>query len=200
MRQRPELNVSELPSVVFSQRSLIWWGTLGMMAIEGTMFAIVLASYFFLRTRSTDWPPGLMPPRLTAGTVNLVIFLVSLAPAIWTQKVAEKGERWLTTIGLIVMTAIGLATMVVRVWEFPSLMSTWDANAYASITWMLLGLHTVHLVTDWFDTAVLTALFFTSKVEGKRYMDASENSDNWYFVVLTWIPIYLVIYWAPRWL
>ncbi|HLZ34625.1 MAG TPA: hypothetical protein VKP13_11445, partial [Nitrospira sp.] len=85
-----------------------------------------------------------------------------------------------------------------RVWEFPSLMSTWDANAYASATWMLLGLHTVHLVTDWFDTVVLTVLMFTSHVEGRRFMDTSENSDYWYFVVVTWIPIWFVIYIAPR--
>jgi heme/copper-type cytochrome/quinol oxidase subunit 3 len=39
---------------------------------------------------------------------------------------------------------------------------------------------------------------FTDKVEGKRFMDTSENSDYWYFVVVTWLPIYAVIYFAPR--
>ncbi len=198
--QKRELNVAGLPSVVFGHRSLIWWGTAGLMLIEGTMFAITVASYFFLRTRSSDWPPGLMPPRVTAGTVNLVIFLLSLAPAIWTQKVAERGELVATRIGLVVMSLVGVANLVARVFEFPSLMSTWDANAYASITWMLLGLHTVHLATDWADTVVLAVLMFTDRVDGKRFMDSSENSDYWYFVVFTWIPIYLVIYWAPRWL
>jgi heme/copper-type cytochrome/quinol oxidase subunit 3 len=198
--QKRELNVAGYPSVVFGYRSLIWWGTMGMMLIEGTMFAITLAAYFFLRTRSSDWPPGLMPPRITAGTVNLAIFLVSVAPAIWVQKVAEKGDLGKTQIGLVVMSLVGIGNLIARVYEFPSLMSTWDANAYASITWMLLGLHTVHLATDWADTVVLTVLMFTDRVDGKRFMDTSENSDYWYFVVLTWIPIYLVIYWAPRWL
>jgi cytochrome c oxidase subunit I+III len=87
---------------------------------------------------------------------------------------------------------------VLRWFEFRSLNSTWDANAYASVTWTLLGLHTVHLVTDWFDTVVLTALFYTDRVEGKRYMDASENADYWYFVVFAWLPIYAVLYFAPR--
>jgi len=198
--QKRELNVAGYPSIVFGHRSLIWWGTAGLMMIEGTMFAITVAGYFFLRTRSSDWPPGLMPPRVTAGTVNLVIFLVSLAPAIWTQKVAERGELIATRIGLVLMTLFGIGNLVTRVYEFPSLMSTWDANAYASITWMLLGLHTVHLATDWGDTVVLAVLMFTDRVDGKRFMDSSENSDYWYFVVLTWIPIYLVLYWAPRWL
>ncbi len=198
--QKRELNVAELPTVVFSHRSLIWWGTAGLMMIEGTMFAITVASYFFLRTRSSDWPPGLMPPRVTAGTINLIVFIVSILPAIWAQKVAEKGDLKGTRTALVLLTAFGVLNIIIRIFEFPSLMSTWDANAYASITWMLLGLHTTHLVTDWVDTAVLTVLMFTDRVEGRRFMDSSENSDYWYFVVLTWIPIYLVIYWAPRWL
>jgi cytochrome c oxidase subunit I+III len=197
---RRELNVSNLPSVVFSHRSLIWWGTAGLMLIEGTMFAITVASYFYLRTRSTDWPPGLMPPKLLWGTTNLIVFVLSLLPNVWVQKVAERGDLQRTRIGLLIMTAIGLANIVIRFFEFPALMCTWDANAYASAIWMLLGLHTVHIITDWYDTAVLTALFFSPHVEGRRYMDASENSDYWYFVVFTWIPIYAVIYLASRWL
>lgn len=200
MNPRRELNVADLPSVVFGQRSLIWWGTAGLMMIEGTMFAITIASYFYLRTRSTDWPPGLMPPRLLAGTLNLTLFLVSLAPNIWIQKVAQRGDLRKTQIGLVVMTLLGLGNIAIRVFEFPSLMCTWDANAYASATWLLLGLHTTHIVTDWFDTAVLAVLFFSPHVEGRRYMDASENADYWYFVVLTWIPIWAVIYLAPRFL
>jgi cytochrome c oxidase subunit I+III len=74
----------------------------------------------------------------------------------------------------------------------------WDQNAYGSVVWTLLGLHTVHLLTDWFDTVVLTVLMFTGPVEGKRFMDVSENSDYWYFVILTWVPIYFVLYFAPR--
>jgi heme/copper-type cytochrome/quinol oxidase subunit 3 len=64
-----------------------------------------------------------------------------------------------------------------------------------------MGLHITHLLTDWVETLVLTALLFTPQlVEGKRFVDAEENASYWYFVVITWIPIYLVLYWAPRWL
>ena len=63
-----------------------------------------------------------------------------------------------------------------------------------------MGLHVFHLLTDTVDTVVLTVFFFTSLVEGKRFMDAAENAGYWYFVVISWIPIYLVIYWAPSWL
>src|SRR5512146_853697 len=123
--QRRELNVADLPSVVFSHRSLIWWGTAGLMVIEGTMFAMTVASYFYLRTRSSEWPPGLMPPRLLAGTLNLAVFLASVAPAVWVQKASERGDLKRTQLGLVIMSLVGLVNLGLRVWEFPSLMSTW---------------------------------------------------------------------------
>ncbi|HZA94736.1 MAG TPA: cytochrome C oxidase subunit III, partial [Burkholderiaceae bacterium] len=48
------------------------------------------------------------------------------------------------------------------------------------------------------DTAVLAVLMHTGPIEGKRYVDVSENSLYWYFVVFSWLPIYAVIYLAPR--
>ena len=47
-------------------------------------------------------------------------------------------------------------------------------------------------------TLVLAVLMHTGPLEGKRFADVSENAVYWYFVVLSWLPIYLVIYWAPR--
>lgn len=195
---RRELNVSDLPTVVFGHRSIIWLGTIGMMMIEATVFALVVASYFYLRTRSNGWPPGLQPPNLLFGTANTLLFLGSLFPNAWTKKRGEAGDLRGVHIGLTVMALLGLGNIVLRWFEFRNLNSTWYANAYSSVTWTLLGLHTVHLLTDWFDTAVLAALMFAGRVEGKRFMDVSENCDYWYFVVFTWLPIYAVLYFAPR--
>jgi cytochrome c oxidase subunit 3 len=195
---RRELDVSDLPTVVFGHRSIIWLGTIGMMMIEATVFALVVASYFYLRTRSNGWPPGLQPPNLLFGTANTILFLASVFPNAWTKKRGEAGDLRGAQIGLVVMVLLGLGNIVLRWFEFRSLNSTWDANAYASVTWTLLGLHTVHLLTDWFDTVVLTVLMFSGLDEGKRFMDVSENSDYWYFVVFTWLPIYAVLYFAPR--
>ena len=39
---------------------------------------------------------------------------------------------------------------------------------------------------------------FVGPVDEHRFVDVSENAMYWYFVVLTWLPIYAVIYFAPR--
>jgi len=63
----------------------------------------------------------------------------------------------------------------------------------------LLLLHTIHILTDWVDSVVLTALMFTGHGEGpRRFVDVSENSLYWRFVWLTWIPIFALLYLVPR--
>jgi heme/copper-type cytochrome/quinol oxidase subunit 3 len=170
------------------------------MAIEGTMFAIFIATYFFLRTRSSEWPPGFDNPAIRWGTLNLGLLLLSAIPNEWIKRKARTGELRSLRIGLVVMVVIGLVNIVFRALEFPSTNCVWDGNAYGSAVWTLLGFHTFHLVTDVCDSIVLIALMWFGPIEGKRFDDVYVNSVYWYFVILTWIPTYLVIYWAPRWL
>src|SRR3954466_2176892 len=86
------LDVAELPSFGFSHRALTWWGTLGMIAIEGTVFVIAIVAYFYLRSHSSQWPPSSLPPDLIWGTLNTGILLVSLIPNQWLKSAAEKGN------------------------------------------------------------------------------------------------------------
>jgi cytochrome c oxidase subunit 3 len=129
-----------------------------------------------------------------------MIFLLSAIPNEWYRRRARKGDKGAVQVGLITLSLIGIANVVVRYFELRHLNTDWSIDAYGSAVWTLMGLHIVHLLTDIVDTIVLTILFFTPLIEGKRFMDAAENADYWHFVIASWIPLYFVIYWAPRWL
>src|SRR4051794_26572981 len=99
------LDVSGLRSYAFGHHSPMWWGTLGMIAIEGTVFALTIATYFFLRSHSNTWPMTALPPDLLWGTVNTAIMLGSLVPNHFAKKAAEGhdvngGRLWLC-VGLV---------------------------------------------------------------------------------------------------
>ncbi|MGN6319825.1 cytochrome c oxidase subunit 3 [Trinickia sp.] len=192
------LDVRQLPSFGFGARSLMWWATAGLMLIEGTAFAIAVAVYFYLRDVNTSWPLSAPPPDWRWGTLNTVVLLVSLAPNALVKRAAQRLDRRAARAWLVLCLLFALAFLAVRGFEFASLNVKWYANAYGSIVWFLLGLHTTHLVTDTIDTAVLTALLYIGPLEGKRFVDVGENALYWYFVVLSWLPIYAVIYIAPR--
>jgi cytochrome c oxidase subunit III len=193
-----ELDVSGLPTIVFSHRSLMWWGTLGVMVIEGTVFALAIMAYFYLRSHQDTWPITSLPPDLRWGTINTLVMLASFLPAHMAKRAAEKLDLRGVQLWLVASVLIGLLFTYIRALEFATLNVRWDSNAYGSVVWLLLGLHTAHIITDLLDTIVLTVLFFTGPLDGKRFVDVSENSFYWYFVVATWIPIYLVIYWGAR--
>jgi heme/copper-type cytochrome/quinol oxidase subunit 3 len=198
MSTRAALDVSRLPTFAFGHRSILWWATLGMIAIEGTVFALLGASYFYLRWRVPDWPPGVAAPDLVWGTTNTLLVLASTIPNELAKRAAERLDVGGVRVWLTVCIIIGLVLVAIRVLEFPSLNCRWDTNAYGSAVWTLLGMHTAHLVTDLGDTIVLGALIFSGHTNGRRLVDVSENALYWYFVVASWLPIYGLIYLAPR--
>jgi cytochrome c oxidase subunit III len=192
------LDVSTLAPGAFGYRSILWWGTAGLIVIEGTAFALTIAAYFYFRTRVPYWPPNVPPPAHLWGAVNTIILLVSGIPNELARRAADRIDLAKVRLWMVVSILFGLAFNVVRVFEFSNLNVRWDTNAYGSIVWLLLGLHTTHIVTDFADTIVLAALMFVGPVEEKRFVDVSENCGYWYFVVFSWLPIYGVIYWAAR--
>lgn len=195
---RVALDVSTLPTYAFGHRSPLWWGTLCMIAIEAMAFALAIASYIYLKGRMPHWPDGVPEPGLLWGTVNVIIMIVSAVPNELTKRAAERFDRGAVKLWLSVAVAFALAFTVVRFLEFSTLNVRWDTNAYGSVTWFLLGLHTVHVITDLLDSAVLDVMMFTGPVDEQRFVDVSENAFYYYFVILTWLPIYGVLYLAPR--
>ncbi|MER9410124.1 cytochrome C oxidase subunit III [Mesorhizobium sp. M0589] len=199
MSERPSLDLSDLPTFGHGPRSPTWWGTLGFMALEGMGFALAAGAYLYLATLWPNWRLSAPHPNHWPGTIVTILFIISVVPNHILHGYAKQCAIVPVRIGLVVMSLLGLAPLVVRWFEFPALNIYWDTNAYGSMLWVLLGLHTTHLITDVGDTIVLTVLMFTRHgYSGRRFGDVGDNVFYWDFVVLTWIPIYLLIYWMPR--
>ena len=193
-------DLAPLPTHGFGSRALTWWGEIAFFLIEGTAFVMAFAAYFFLMNQEQAWPPPpFRPPDLLAGTLFTLLLLASEIPNTMAKHAAEHGELRKLRRLLIVASAIGAALMAIRAFEFGSLNVLWTDNAYGSVIWMLLVLHTTHIATDWVDTLVLTALMHGRHgMEGRRFIDCSENAMYWRFVWVAWLPIYFLIYWLPR--
>ena len=194
-------DLADLPSHAFGHRSLTWWGVMAFMTIEGAGFAMAIAAYFFLFAHQGSWPPEpFAPPGLVPGLIFTALMLLSEIPNSALKKHAEAEQIAPVRLLLVVISAIGGLLLVIRVFEFGELNVSWTDNPYGSILWALLVLHTAHVLTDWIDTLVLTALMFTRHgKQGRRFVDVSENALYWRFVWLSWLPIWALIYWVPRW-
>jgi heme/copper-type cytochrome/quinol oxidase subunit 3 len=193
------LDVSNLPHAVLDSRSLVWWGTVVMTMIETTVFGISVGAYFYLRMIANEWPPGRTgPPGLTAATINLVILLLSMIPAVALDRAGRRRDAGAVKLFLVLNLVFGTAFLVLRIFEFQALNCKWNSSAYGSITWTILGLHTTNLLTSLLETAFVLAWFLFEEPEDHHFLDARLDGVFWYFIVLTWIPLYLVVFIVPR--
>lgn len=195
---RHAVDIAHLPSFGFGASSPVWWGTLGFIAIETTGFVLAAGSYFYIAWLNDGFPLGAAPPDLGPGTALTVLLLASLVPNIWLGRKAHEQDLAKVRLGMVALSVIGLVACAIRVFEFPALNIHWDDNVYGSLVWLILGLHTAHIATDVADTLVLTVLMFTRHAHGKRFSDVSDNCAYWNFVVVSWLPLYAILYGVPR--
>jgi heme/copper-type cytochrome/quinol oxidase subunit 3 len=199
MRHRVVADLAHLPLHGSGSASQTLWGTLAFMLIEGTGFAIAITVYLYLFSLAPQWPIGAPPPDLGPGTVMTLVLLASLLPNWFAARWAKAEDLRKVRIGMVVMSVVGIIPLIIRIFEFKALNVSWDSNAYGSILWVLLGLHTTHVITDVADTLVLAAVMFTRHGDNKRrFGDVSDNALYWYFVVVAWLPLYACLYWVPR--
>lgn len=200
MKTRVVADLSRLATTATGPRTLTWWGTLAFMTLEGTGFVLAAGAYLYLKALAPEWPVAGYPlPDFWPGTIVAILLLASVPLNHALSNWAKAHQLGRVRVGIVLMCVFGVAPLIVRIFEFPALHVMWDANAYGSAVWFLLGLHTTHLVTDVGDTFVLAATMLTPKGDnGRRFSDVTDNAFYWDFVVLTWLPIYALIYWVPR--
>jgi cytochrome c oxidase subunit III len=198
MKHRIVLDVLPLPTYGYGARSPVWWGTVAFCVLEGTGFALAVGAYLYLAFLNPQWPLSAPPPDLIWSSLLTLLLLASLVPNYMAKRYGESEDLPKVQFYLLVMSVVGLIAIGLRFLEFGRLHVRWDQNAYGSLLWALLGLHATHIITDVADTLVLTALMFTRHAHGKRFSDVSDNAFYWNFVVLSWLPIYGLLYWAPR--
>jgi len=195
---RPAGDVSGLPTVTFGSRSLMWWGTLGFMTIEGWTTGLLVASYLYLRQNYQAWPPLRTPnPSLLFPSINLALLLLSFIPATKASNAGKRLDlpgvkRWLRIFSVVIAP-----TLVLRWYELWAINTRWDSNAYGTAAWLIVGFHTSLLLLDILDTWGLTLFYHIKDMPVKAFSDTSDNTFYWYFTVGIWIPIYLIVYVGP---
>lgn len=193
-------SVAGLPTSASGPRHLVWWGNIGFMAIEGAGFVLAAGVYLYLATRGGAWPPaGDRPPDLLWGAIFTTGLLASEIPNCWVLRRARGKDQKGVRLGTALMAAIGAILLIPRGFAFAHLNVPWHHDAYGSVIWMLLILHTTHVVTDLGDTIVLAVWLFTHEIGDDQFSDVEDNANYWTFVVVCWLPIYVLLYWFPRW-
>lgn len=182
-----------------------WWGILGLIVIEVTVIAIFLASFFYLWIVNVaedrmGWPPaGTEPPPVLYPSINTALLIICSIAMYYGGAVMQKGRHWRFFWSTVVCCAAGGAVAFLRWRQFDLLPFDWRENTYASFVWVLTGFHLMHVVSAVLGTAVIAWFAAKGYYTEQRRLGVQVDTIYWYFVSAIWIPIYCVLYWAPRW-
>jgi cytochrome c oxidase subunit III len=195
------VDASRYPARNNGQLAPMYWGIWGLILVETIVFGSLVASYFYLRLISPAWPPaGVKPPDLVLPTVSTAVILLSVYFVRRADKGIEEGKVGRLKFGLALSVLLGAAFLTIKYVEYSDLAYRWDSHAYGSIVWTIVGFHTAHVIALLLKTAVVLTLAFLGYWSRERNLGVQVNGIYWTFVVAIWVPLYGVLYLAPRWL
>jgi cytochrome c oxidase subunit I+III len=195
-------DLSRLPHIAFGPRDILWWGTLCFVVIEGFTLVLTAVVNVYLTQNFATWPPQGTPlPSLGVPTIQVAVMLASLPIAWWTSRRAREFDFERVRVGLAIGALANGAIALLRVWELVvSLNVSWDANAYGSAQWLVAGTHGTLVLIEFVEMTGIALAFWFGPVEEKHFSDVVDMVMYWFFIVLSWIPLYVLCFWLPRWL
>lgn len=192
------IDLSRLPTTTIGHRSMMWWGTLGFVIIEGSTLLVLAFSYIYLARNFDSWPPAHVPPP-SPGVfgVQAAVMLLSLVPMILVDRGARRVDLRTVRWGMVIVCAFAIATCVLRGFELRALNVRWDSSAYGSVAWGVLVAHATLLLLETAESLVFTAVLFKPDLEERDLSAASDNAIYWYFLTLTWLPLGGLVFLSP---
>ena len=204
---RPTFNVSELPASVLDHRSAVWIGNILMIIIESLMFALLFATYFYLRNNFQVWPPpqvnrspmNLHPlPGLGFTSINMIWLVLSIIPMFVADRACLHMKESVAKICLLVLLVMIAVAIVLRFYEFKDVRFRWDDNAYSAVLWTTLSVHLMHLCIAFGEMMLMTVWIFVKGMDAKHSRDVRVTAIYWYWVVGVWVPFYLAMFVGPH--
>lgn len=188
------------PDPGFGHHAPRWWGNRFIMLIEGAAFAALAVTYFYIWRNVDTWPPtATLVPDLGISTTNVALLVVSILPMWHVARLALRHEKpRILGIWLLVCVLFGVSAAVLRVMEFKAVHTRWDSNAYGTIVWAILAVHFAHIVAATLETLAIGVPMFRGPVDEKHYSDITVNAVYWYFMALSWVAFYAIVFLAPR--
>jgi cytochrome c oxidase subunit 3 len=196
--KRRVIDVGALPAHAFGHRDPLWWAVMLLVAIEGTMLVLLAVSYFYIRDRTTPFPPVAVPRAIAwLATVELALWIISALPTRKASRAAVARDIRRVRRYLILATIVGVVAASLRWYEVHLLPMRWDSHAYGSAVWALLGMQWIHGLTGIGENIIYIALLFVGPVEEKHMVDVEVSTPLWYFVIagagLAWATIFVEV-------
>jgi heme/copper-type cytochrome/quinol oxidase subunit 3 len=139
-----------------------WWGMVILVASEATLFGAFIGTYFYLRFRTTPWPPhGIPKPALVVPLILLGVLVATSIPMSFASRAAQAGRLGATRFFIALVLLVQAGYFAYEAHDFADQIHRTDItrDAYSSIYYTLLGADHAHVLI-----AVLFNLWLLAKL------------------------------------
>ncbi len=177
-----------LPHQLTGWASPIVWGVAFLIAIEGTLLLLFVASYFYLRMGTDPWPPAQVTAEAPGmewvlPLVSQLLLLLSIVPVAAGVRALVRGRRRPLLFGLPAGLLLAAGYLVLKGWEYAGRPYRWDAHAYGSLDWTMGGYAALHVMILLLAGGFAWVLTLRRHFHPGRYTGLQALLLYWLFVV-----------------
>lgn len=125
------------------------WGVALLAATEATLFGTIIASYFYLRFQTTQWPPaGIAPPAVALPLALTGALVLTSVPMALAARAAREGRVVATRVLVLAALALQAGYLATQIVLFTKDLRDVDprATSYGSVYIALLAVHHAHVL------------------------------------------------------
>jgi cytochrome c oxidase subunit I+III len=186
------------PVVQGKAKPPFYYGMLLFVVIEAVEFLALIASYFYLRSSTNDWPPGDMQlPTLLIPTIATLIMVGSGIPTYLGDHAIKQDDRRGLIVGLIVTAALEAAFIGLLIMYLRSLSFDWMKNAYASAFFVLIATHLIFAATMILENLYILVHALRGFYNAERHWAVEVDGMSSYLVIAAWVAIYATLFLSP---
>jgi heme/copper-type cytochrome/quinol oxidase subunit 3 len=179
--------------------STAWWGMAVVIMTEAMVFLILLASYFFLRAASKEWPlGGIELPKLDLAIPFSFILWGSSIPIFWAEAGIRKGLVSRLKAGTLISFLMGLSFLAYTLYDFNDLHFGWRDNAYGSIFYTIVGLHALHVFIGLGMNVLVQTKAWLGRYDHGHHDSAEVFFLYWHFVDVVWLAVFPIVFISPH--
>jgi cytochrome c oxidase subunit 3 len=180
--------------------SSAWWGMASLITTESMIFVILLGGYFFLRASTTVWPPaGIAGPELRVSVPFSLLLWGSSLPVFYAEAAIRRGSQRGLRAGLLLSGVMGLGFLAFTLYDFNELTFGWRDSSYASMFYLIVGLHATHVFAGVCMNALVQVKAWQGKFTAERHTSVEVFSLYWHFVDAVWVFVFLSLFVSEAW-
>jgi heme/copper-type cytochrome/quinol oxidase subunit 3 len=193
-----------LPAVGDGPRNFGWWGMVLFIAVEATVFALLLASYFYIRFRTGPvWPPdGIEAPKLKLVLIMSAVLWSSSIPVHLAHGAIRHDQQRKLRVYLALGFLLGAAFLALQCTvEYPDIARhefTPRTDAYGSMFFTITGLHGAHVAVGLLMSAWVQLRARQGAFDRHRHVSVQNFVMYWHFVDVVWVFVLATLYLSPH--